>query len=187
MFEACTRDSSAVLVDAAGYAILRRLGLRSGGHVARFRVICRAGNTHSRARISFGTTAAAGILDQPLTTWKCWRQQALERAIHRVLKASFLELRCDCMSESWDSGDFFASGKGKTAAPSQFRVGAALRATSVRIFGGVNVENATYGLTVCAERIAIFKGSAKASALRRISRGNRHRNVDASLRHLPPA
>jgi cytidine deaminase len=40
---------------------------------------------------------------------------------------------------------------------SQFKVGAALRTVSGKIFGGCNVENATYGLTVCAERVAIFK------------------------------
>jgi len=40
---------------------------------------------------------------------------------------------------------------------SNFKVGAALRTVSGRIFGGCNVENATYGLTVCAERVAIFK------------------------------
>lgn len=40
---------------------------------------------------------------------------------------------------------------------SNFRVGAAVRASSGRIFGGCNIENSTYGLTLCAERVAIFK------------------------------
>jgi cytidine deaminase len=40
---------------------------------------------------------------------------------------------------------------------SNFRVGAAVRAKSGRIFSGCNVENAVYGLTLCAERVAIFK------------------------------
>jgi cytidine deaminase len=40
---------------------------------------------------------------------------------------------------------------------SNFRVGAAVRAKSGRIFSGCNVENATFGLTLCAERVAIFK------------------------------
>jgi cytidine deaminase len=40
---------------------------------------------------------------------------------------------------------------------SNFRVGAAVRAKSGRVFTGCNVENSTYGLTLCAERVAIFK------------------------------
>lgn len=41
---------------------------------------------------------------------------------------------------------------------SKFKVGAAVQGIDGRIHTGCNVENATYGLTVCAERVAVFKG-----------------------------
>ncbi|MGB8541820.1 MAG: cytidine deaminase [Candidatus Acidiferrales bacterium] len=40
---------------------------------------------------------------------------------------------------------------------SDFRVGAAVRANSGRTYTGCNIENASYSLTCCAERVAIFK------------------------------
>ncbi len=40
---------------------------------------------------------------------------------------------------------------------SGFPVGAALEDSQGRIFGGCNIENVSYGLTICAERVAIFK------------------------------
>ena len=55
---------------------------------------------------------------------------------------------------------------------SNFRVGAAVELEDGRIVTGCNVENASYGLTICAERVAIFKAisdGAKPRTFRRVA------------------
>jgi len=53
---------------------------------------------------------------------------------------------------------------------SAFKVGAALETASGDVLVGCNVENATYGLTICAERSAIFRAIADGHSPRSFSR-----------------
>jgi len=53
---------------------------------------------------------------------------------------------------------------------SKFKVGAALEASDGTIITGCNIENSTYGLTVCAERVAVFKAVSEGHrAFRRVA------------------
>jgi cytidine deaminase len=53
---------------------------------------------------------------------------------------------------------------------SNFKVGAAVEDEAGRVFTGCNIENATFGLTLCAERVAVFKAiSEGARKFRRIA------------------
>ena len=53
---------------------------------------------------------------------------------------------------------------------SRFKVGAALEAADGTIITGCNIENASYGLTMCAERVAMFKAVSEGhKAFRRVA------------------
>src|ERR1035441_6268373 len=75
---------------------------------------------------------------------------------------------------------------------SKFLVGAAIEDADGRMHTGCNVENATYGLTLCAERVALFKAiSEGVRKFRRVAvaadtekRSEEHTSELQSLRHL---
>jgi len=48
---------------------------------------------------------------------------------------------------------------------SRFRVGAAILASSGKIYAGCNIETSSYGLTICAERVAVFKAVSEGDAV----------------------
>lgn len=64
-----------------------------------------------------------------------------------------------------------ADARERAFAPfSNFKVGAAVETEDGRIYTGCNIESATYGLTMCAERVAIWKAVSEGeSKFRRIA------------------
>lgn len=62
---------------------------------------------------------------------------------------------------------------------SDFKVGAAILTDDGKIFAGCNIENSSYGLTICAERTAVFKA---------VSEGFRNfRAIAVCSKAIPPA
>ena len=59
--------------------------------------------------------------------------------------------------------------------------------TDGQIITGCNIENSTYGLTMCAERVAIFKAAVRrTSLLHAHRRRRRHIAADVAVRRVPP-
>ncbi|MHC4778195.1 MAG: cytidine deaminase [Planctomycetota bacterium] len=70
---------------------------------------------------------------------------------------SLLDIAAEAMKRAWSPY-------------SGFSVGAAIETESGKVFTGCNVENASYGLTICAERVALFKAVSEGErTLKRIA------------------
>ena len=80
-----------------------------------------------------------------------------------------------------------ARARTRTPQFSHFKVGAALETTDGTIITGCNIENATYGLTICAERVAMFKALSEGHrGFTRIAIVADTEVADAAVRRVPP-
>lgn len=82
----------------------------------------------------------------PLSEWNKQALTILEERMNKQLRAELIHRAVDAKKTSYSPY-------------SKFRVGASVLTSDGEIFSGCNVENASYGLAICAERNAIFQAA----------------------------
>ena len=114
--------------------------------------------------ISCVTNMAAGILPQKINHEEVLETGAMVRdTLVRFLKAAAAAAGGVVTDPLLNAA--LAVREHAHAPFSKFKVGAALEDSDGRIHTGCNVENATYGLTLCAERVAVFKAISEGARL----------------------
>ena len=137
--------------------------------------------------ISCVTNMAAGILPQKIDHEEVLETgRRVRETLVRLLRALLPSLtRRDEGWTLWSRRRWMLANM-RIAPFSDFKVGAALEDSSGAVHTGCNIENATYGLTMCAERVAVFKAMSEGARRVPADRGRGgYRCIDTALRLLP--